>query len=56
VELPVDVTTFLAEYARDEFAELARPDDPMTERMRVFTPGRSQAEVARELLKDKGRG
>jgi hypothetical protein len=49
----VNVTTFLAGFAVDRFEALARSDDPMTEDMRVFTPGRSQAEVARELLKTR---
>jgi hypothetical protein len=51
LQLPVNVTTFLEGFAVDRFEALARSDDPMTEEMRVFTPGRSQAEVARELLK-----
>jgi hypothetical protein len=53
VLLPVNVTTLLAGIAVDRFEELARPDDPMTEELRVFTPGRSQAEVARELPSDR---
>jgi hypothetical protein len=51
VQLAVNVTTFLAGFAVDRFERLARTDDPMTEEMRVFTRGRSQAEVAGELLK-----
>lgn len=51
VQLPVNVTTFLSGFALDRFEALAHPDDPMTEEMRIFTPGRSQAEVSRELLK-----
>jgi len=51
VQLRTDITGFLAGYATDKFPELAQPDDPMSEAMQVFTPGRSQAEIAGELLK-----
>jgi hypothetical protein len=51
--LRTDITGFLAGYATDRFEALVQPDDPFTEEMRVFTPGRSQAEVAKALLKDR---
>ena len=47
-----DITGFLAGYATDRFDELAQPDDPVTEAVRVFIPGRTQAEVSRRLLED----
>ncbi len=53
VQLPVNVTTFLAGLAVDRFEKLARSNDPMTDELRVFTPARSQAEIAREW--NKGR-
>jgi len=54
VQLRTNATEFLAGYAMDEFEALARPEDPFTEEDRVFTPGRSQAEVAKELLRSRG--
>ena len=53
MQLRKDITSFLDGYAMDRFEELARPEEPFTQAERVFTPGRSQAEVARELLKDR---
>jgi hypothetical protein len=46
-----DITSFLVGYATDEFEALVQPEQPMTEAMRVFTPGRSQAEDARLAAK-----
>lgn len=53
VQLQTDITGFLAGYAMDKFEALTNPDDPITEEQRVFTPGRSQAEVAQALLKSR---
>jgi hypothetical protein len=49
IELKTDITGFLAGYATDGFEQLVQPSQPMTEEMRVFTPGRNQSEVARAL-------
>lgn len=51
LQFRTDITGFLAGYATDKFKELARPEEPFTEEEQVFTPGRSQAEVASELVK-----
>ncbi|HYH68605.1 MAG TPA: SMI1/KNR4 family protein [Urbifossiella sp.] len=50
LELTTDITGFLAGYATDKFAQLVQPGQPMTEEMRVFTPGRNQGEVARARI------
>jgi len=53
VQFRTDITGFLVRYATDKFEALVQPGDPMTHAMRVFTPGRSQGEVARKLLKTR---
>ncbi|HEX4611865.1 MAG TPA: SMI1/KNR4 family protein [Urbifossiella sp.] len=56
IELRTDITGFLAGYAMDQFEQLVQPGNPVTEEMRVFTPGRNQGEVARALFQArKGR-
>jgi hypothetical protein len=44
LQFQTDITGFLVGYATDRLEALVQPDDPMTEAMRVFTPGRSQAD------------
>jgi hypothetical protein len=53
VQLRTQITGFLVGYATDRFEALVRPEEPFTAEERVFTPGRSQAEVAKELLKSR---
>lgn len=51
IQFRTDITGFLVGYAIDKFDVLVQPEDPMTEAMRVFTPGPSQAEDARLAAK-----
>jgi hypothetical protein len=55
LQFRTEITGFLVGYASDRFEALVQPDEPFTDKMRVFTPGRSQAEVAAELLKGRKR-
>ena len=53
VQLPKGVTGFLTGFATDRFEVLARPEEPFTAEERIFTPGRSPAEVYKELRKNR---
>jgi hypothetical protein len=51
IQFKVGIVDFLLGYAKDQFSTLVQPDNPMTEEMRIFTPGRNQNEIARKLVK-----